>query len=303
MTNGATGHPSPAVRRQFEGGGGDGAGVRDPLEEERHSPVPGLIQRYPDRALVLVTDRCFVACGFCNRRFFVGTAGDEASPLKPDVPAALDHLDRSPAVREVILSGGDPLVLPDSELRTILERLRAVPHVELIRVGTRAPMGRPDRITSETAAMLARHRPLVVAVHFNHPDELTAASLEACARLVDAGLPVLNQAVLLRGVNDDPETLSSLFWKLTLRGVRPYYLFQCDRVKGTSRFWVPLHRGIEIVKVLRESLPGHAMPHFSVDLPGREGKVWIDPSNPPDRVEGGYLLRGRHVRMFYPDAP
>jgi lysine 2,3-aminomutase len=295
---------TPPVRRQFEDVCEEGSGGRDPLGEGSCSPAEGLIQRYEGRALILVTDRCFARCSFCNRRFFVQT-GEAASPpgtLKVNLESALRFISGHGGIREVLLSGGDPLTLGDDELRSLLERLREIPAVALIRIGTRAPMARPRRITPALAGMLASMRPLVMSVHFNHPDELTRASLEACRLLVDRGIPLLNQAVLLRQVNDDPEAISDLCWKLALAGVRPYYLFQCDRVAGTSRFWVPLGRGIEIARRLREMLPGHAVPHYVVDLPGREGKAWIDPLQPPRRVEGGYELIGSGGRpVFYPD--
>lgn len=293
---------SPPLRRQFEEVQESGPGEKDPLKEEEFSPVPGLVRRYEDRALILVTDRCFVRCSFCNRRFFVSTVSGEKSLLSPDAGGAIDFIAGKKEIREVILSGGDPMTLTDEEISGLLERLRGIDHVEMIRIGTRCPMARPERVTSAAVKMLAAYRPLIVCVHFNHPDELTDASSGACLRLIEKGIAVLNQAVLLRGVNDDPAILSKLFWKLSLSGIRPYYLFQCDRVMGTSRYWVPLERGIEIMRKLSEYLPGHAVPHFAVDLPGLEGKAIIHPGRPPERRGGGYALPGKSGReIIYKD--
>ncbi len=291
----------PPVRRQFEEDTGDdrAAGEPDPLEEGSCSPSPGLIRRYDNRALILATHRCFVKCSFCNRRFFVR---GERGPLEVDVDAALAYVAAHPEIREVLVSGGDPLTLGDDELAGILGRIRAIDHVRIIRIGTRCPMAEPGRISRPLVDMLRRFMPLVVSVHFNHGDELGERSLSACRLLLEAGISVLNQSVLLGGVNDDADVLSDLCWKLAEAGVRPYYLFQCERVKGTSGFWVPLEQGIEIAGKLRRGLPGHAVPHFVVDLPGFEGKAWIDPANPPQRVEGGYSLAGSSNRkVFYPD--
>lgn len=216
--------------------------------------------------------------------------------------AALAYVAAHQSIREVLVSGGDPLTLGDDELASILERIRAIDHVRIIRIGTRSPMAEPGRISRSLVDMLRRFSPLVVSVHFNHPDELGEKPLAACRLFVEAGIGVLNQSVLLRGVNDDAGVLSDLCWKLAGAGVRPYYLFQCESVKGTAGFWVPLERGIEIAGKLRRSLPGHAVPHFVVDLPGFEGKAWIDSANPPQNAEGGYSLAGSSgKKIFYPD--
>ncbi|MFH1435429.1 MAG: KamA family radical SAM protein [Pseudomonadota bacterium] len=292
---------TPPVRRQFEEDAGDdgAAGGKDPLDEGGCMPAPGLIRRYENRALVLATHNCFVKCGFCNRRFFVG---GERGRLDVDVDAALGYVAANPEIKEVLVSGGDPLTLGDDELAGILERIRAIDHVRIIRLGTRSPMAEPGRISRPLVDMLLRFMPLVVSVHFNHGDELGERPRAAVRLLVEAGISVLNQSVLLRGVNDDAGVLSDLCWKLAEAGVRPYYLFQCERVKGTSGFWVPLDRGIGIAGNLRRSLPGHAVPHFVVDLPGLDGKAWIDPANPPQRADGGYSLTGSSgSRVFYPD--
>ncbi len=303
MTARSSHSDSPFVGKQFEQAaeGQGGPGASDPLDEAACSPVPGLIRRLPGRALLLVTNRCFRACSFCNRRFFVNQGPGRSSPLACDVDGALDYIAGNDDIRDVILSGGDPMVLGDDDLGRLLDRLRAIDHVRMIRVGTRAAMVAPDRITESTAAMLARFRPLMVCVHFNHPHELTEKSLLACRRLMDRGLPLLDQTVLLAGINDHAGVLAELFWALALEGVRPYYLYQCDRVKGTERFWVPLERAMEIAAELAGLLPGHAVPRFAVDLPGLGGKAILHPQAPPERVDGGYLLPGMQGRVFYPD--
>jgi lysine 2,3-aminomutase len=237
----------------------------DPLGEQGCSPVPGVVMRYPDRVLVLAARSCFTRCAFCTRLAFVRDAGE--SGLEVDTAAAVEFVRTHGNVREVIVSGGDPLTLDDAALDDLLGRLGAIPHVRLLRVATRAPMARPGRVTHELCSMLASHGPMLVAVHFNHPDELTDASRAALARLVDAGLVVINQAVLLRDVNDETGVLARLFFELASCRVRPYYLLQCDRVASTERFWVDLGRALEIVSGLEGLLPGHALPWFVVDLP------------------------------------
>lgn len=262
----------------------------DPLREQECSPVPGLIRRYENRVLLLATDRCFVQCAFCTRQGFVRTDGD--SNLTVDFPAALRHIRHHPEIREVLVSGGDPLTLTDEVLDDLLSSLRAIPHVSLIRVATRAPMGRPSRVTPRLVDMLRRHSPVMVCVHFNHPAELTDEARLACASLSDAGLVLMNQTVLLAGINDDAETLIRLCMDLASMRVRPYYLLSCDRVEGTEEFWVDLGRAMSIVDELQRRLPGHAIPAFVVDLPGWAGKARISPATGLQRVEGGWLVTG-----------
>jgi lysine 2,3-aminomutase len=271
----------------------------DPLREQECSPVPGLIRRYENRALVLAARGCFVQCDFCTRLAFVRGGG---SDLRVDPDAALDYVRAHEEIREVLVSGGDPLTLDDAALDDLLDALRAIPHVRLLRLATRAPMARPSRITDALCSMLRARGPLSVAVHFNHPDELTPEARRALERLADAGLVLINQTVLLRGVNDDHEVLERLCWRLAEARVRPYYLLQCDRVAGTERFWVGLGRALEIAARLEASLPGHAVPTFVVDLPGWEGKARLGGSASPRRVEGGFMIAGRSGReILYPD--
>ncbi len=271
----------------------------DPLLEQECSPVPGLIRRYENRALVLAARRCFVQCAFCTRLPFVRGRG---SRLRVDLGSALGYVRGHPEIGEVLVSGGDPLTLDDAALDDLLGALRAIPHVRLLRLATRAPMARPGRITAGLCGMLRSHGPLTVAVHFNHPAELTHEARESLARLADAGLVLLNQTVLLAGVNDDPDVLARLCWQLVEARVRPYYLLQCDRVAGTERFWVGLGRALEIAGRLEAGLPGHAVPAFVVDLPGREGKARLGAHGPPRRVGGGYVIKGCSGReILYPD--
>ncbi|MBI4081340.1 MAG: KamA family radical SAM protein [Candidatus Lambdaproteobacteria bacterium] len=244
----------------------------DPFAEDdpRHAPTPHLTHRYPHRALLLVTDLCPMYCRFCmrKRKTLEGAAIGPAS-----IAAGIAHIRRTPAIREVILSGGDPLMLPDGRLGAILAELRAIPHVALLRVHTRMPCVEPARITAGLARELARAAPLWVAVHFNHPREVTPQARAALALLAGAGLPLNNQAVLLRGVNDDAAVLAELFRRLIRCGVHPYYLHHSDLVPGTAQFRVPVQEGLEIVRRLRELAPELAMLHYVLDTPGGGGKV------------------------------
>lgn len=244
----------------------------DPLDEERLSPVPGLIHRYPDRAVLLVSNRCATYCRFCMRKRKVGCSGGET-----DLPAACDYIAATPQLRDIILSGGDPLMLPDDELHQILSALRRIPHVEIIRIGSRIPVANPSRITPELCRMLAEHHPLYLNTHFNHPQELTPEAARACSLLADAGIQLGNQTVLLKGVNDDGLTLQKLLTGLLRLRVRPYYLHQMDLVRGTAHFRTPLERGRELIGELRGKVSGMAIPHFVIDLPGGKGKVPVLP--------------------------
>lgn len=247
----------------------------DPLDEERLSPIPGLVHRYPDRGLLLVSNSCAVYCRFCTRKRQVGCSVGEGF----DLPAALDYLARTPVIREVILSGGDPLMLPDAALDDLLGRLRAIPHIETIRIHSRVPVVLPERVTPELCALLRRYHPLFLNTHFNHPRELTRLASEACARLADAGIPLGNQTVLLAGVNDDSTTLRELLRGLLRLRIRPYYLHQMDLVAGTGHFRTPIETGLALVDSLRGPLTGMAIPHYVIDLPGGKGKVALVPDN------------------------
>lgn len=254
--------------------------MRDPLGEEAHEVAPELIQRYPDRALLLATDRCAVYCRFCTRSRLVGNGGGPRSleKLRP----AFDYLRAHPEVRDLIVSGGDPLAMATNRLTALVGELRSIPSIETIRLATRVPVVLPQRITSELLEALKPFHPLWVMTHFNHPKELSEAARAACRKLADAGFPVMNQCVLLRGVNDDPETLKALFRGLVRERVRPYYLLQMDPVRGSAHLRTPLARGVEIMEQLQGRLSGIALPKLIVDTPGGFGKV----PHGPDYVLG-----------------
>jgi lysine 2,3-aminomutase len=276
--------------------------LRDPLGEDVRRPVRAVVHRYPDRALLLATDRCAVYCRHCTRRR-VTFAGDGALS-RSDLAAAIDYLRAHPGIRDVIVSGGDPLVLDDARLDEILSAVRSVPHVRIVRVATRAPVVCPMRVDAALAAMLRRHAPLFVVTHFNHPKEATGDARAACETLVDAGVPVENQTVLLRGVNSSARLLKDLFERLLEWRVRPYYLHQGDLAEGTGHLRTPLEAGMTIVEALRGTTSGLAIPHLAVDLPGGGGKVTLSPGYVVGREEAGHVLRnGAGQRFRYPDPP
>jgi lysine 2,3-aminomutase len=276
--------------------------LRDPLGEEAHEVAPELVQRYPDRALLLITDRCAVYCRFCTRSRMVGSGGGPRSEDR--LAAAFDHLRSHPEIRDVIVSGGDPLALSTPRLVRVIETLRGIPSVETIRLATRVPVALPQRITDELLDALRPHHPLWVMTHFNHPKELTEQSRAACRRLADAGFPVMNQSVLLRGVNDDAATLSTLFRGLVRERVRPYYLLQMDPARGTSHLRTPLATGLRIMEELQGRLSGIALPKFIVDTPGGMGKVPLLPNYIVRSDSGVTTLRTfRGVEVDYIDPP
>ena len=274
----------------------------DPLGEEAHEVAPDLVCRYPDRALLLVSDRCSVYCRFCTRSRMVG-AGGGVRPVEHLAPA-FTWLAEHPEVRDVIVSGGDPLVMSTERLSRVLERLRAIPSVETIRLATRVPVTLPSRVTSELVEALRAYHPIWVMTHFNHPKELTERAREACIRLVDGGFPVMNQTVLLRGINDDQHTLETLFRGLVRWRVRPYYLLQADPVRGTSHLRTPLESGLRLMEELQGRLSGIALPKLIVDTPGGFGKVPILPDYVVKRLPGRTVLRTfRGVEVEYVDPP
>lgn len=249
----------------------------DPLNEEELSPVPGLIHRYPDRVVLLAASVCAVYCRFCMRKRKVGCPAEAIG--REGLDDALRYIEETPEVRDVILSGGDPLLLEDDELEYILQRLRMIPHVEIVRIGTRVPVTLPERITPRLCRMLKGFHPLYVNTHFNHPLEVTQQSAEACSMLADAGIPLGNQTVLLKGVNDDPEVMKRLMQKLLTIRVRPYYIHQMDLVRGTGHFRADVRRGLEIMQGLRGHTSGMATPYYVIDAPGGKGKIPLLPAN------------------------
>ncbi len=273
-------HPSCPVRRQViplvDEAVTSAGEFEDPLGEEALSPVPAIVHRYPDRVLLLALDRCAIYCRHCNRRRLVGQ--DDGVIAQPELERALDYLRRTPAIKDVLISGGDPLTLSTEKLEWLVSSVRAVPHVEIIRIGTRVPVCLPMRIDAELCAMLRRYHPLYINTHFNHPKELTTEARAACERLVDAGIPLGNQTVLLRGINSSARILEELFRGLLRSRVKPYYLFQGDPVWGTDHLRTPVACGIEIMDQLRGRVTGMAMPHLVIDAPGGGGKIPIGPN-------------------------
>ncbi|MBK8412614.1 MAG: KamA family radical SAM protein [Sandaracinaceae bacterium] len=277
--------------------------LRDPLGEEEHEVAPHLIQRYPDRVLLLATDRCAVYCRFCTRSRMVGDGGGARS--MDALAEAFAYIEAHPEVQEVIVSGGDPLVMSTARIARLFERLAQIEHLTNVRLATRAPVTIPQRITDELVQALRKAHPsLWVMTHFNHPKELTPESTAALARLVDAGLPVMNQTVLLRGINDHADTLEALFRGLVKRRVRPYYLLQMDPVRGTGHLRTPLDAGIAIMGALQGRLSGIALPKLIVDTPNGRGKVPVGPDTVVARGEGRTTLRTfRGELVDYLDPP
>ena len=249
-------------------------GIVDSLAEDAHSPVPNITHRYPDRALFLVSPVCASYCRFCTRRRKVGDP--EKIPMA-QLESAFRYLEEHSEIRDVIMSGGDPLLLSDRRLDEICARLRAIPHLEIIRIGSRVPCHLPERITPELCAILKKYHPFYINTHFNHPDELTPAAVHGLGMLADAGIPLGCQTVLLKGVNDDPEIMKRLMQKLLVARVRPYYIYQCDQVAGAEHFRTTVEKGLEIVRALRGWTSGLAVPHYVIDAPGGGGKIPLVP--------------------------
>ncbi|MEI6971135.1 MAG: KamA family radical SAM protein [bacterium] len=272
----------------------------DPLAEESHMPIPGLVHRYPDRALFLVTSACPVYCRHCTRKRVTGERESKISAAR--LQHTVEYLTAHPEIKDVVVSGGDPLTMSDSAIEAIIEALRSVPSVEIIRIGTRTPVTLPFRITDELVARLRKYHPIWINTHFNHPCEITPESTEACRRLADAGFPLGNQSVLLKGVNDDATVMETLLRGLVRIRVRPYYLFQCDLVAGVEHFRTPLSKGIEIMNHLRGRLSGIAIPTFVVDLPDGCGKVPVLPEYVVSKSPTETVFRnGAGVRAGYPE--
>lgn len=272
----------------------------DPLGEDGHSPVPGLVHRYPDRVLLLPLDFCSTYCRYCTRSRVVGHG--EIQPNVQRLEAIFHYLEETPQVRDVLISGGDPLALSDDKLDWILGRLRAIPHIEFVRIGTKMPAVLPQRITPELCNVLRKYHPLWMSVHFLHPEECTPEAKVACARLADTGIPLGSQTVLLKGVNDEVEIMKQLVHKLLLMRVRPYYIYQCDPISGSSHFRTPVSKGLEIIQGLRGHTTGYAVPTYVIDAPGGGGKIPLQPDTVIGRDGDDILLRNFEGKTFrYPD--
>jgi lysine 2,3-aminomutase len=272
----------------------------DPLGEEGHSPVPGLVHRYPDRVLLLAVDFCSTFCRYCTRSRVVGSG--EIAPNESRLELIFEYLRCNPQIRDVLISGGDPLALSEDRLDWILTRLRQIPHIEFVRIGTKMTAVLPQRITPSLCRVLRKHHPLWVSMHFIHPDECTPEAAQACGRLADAGIPLGSQTVLLKGVNDSVDTMKQLVHQLLMMRVRPYYLYQCDPISGSAHFRTPVSKGLEILAGLRGHTTGYAVPQYVIDAPGGGGKIPLQPQTVVGRDGDYLLLRNFEGKTFrYPD--
>jgi lysine 2,3-aminomutase len=281
--------------------GDDLLAATDPLNEDGDSPVPHLVHRYPDRVLLMVTNQCPIYCRFCTRKRLVGKPGFIS---KGDLEQAVDYIRNHPEIRDVILSGGDPLLLTDDHLERVLKALRAIPHLEIIRIGSRVPGSLPSRITESLCAIVKKYHPIYMNLHFNHPDELTPEVKQACERLADAGVPLGSQTVLLKGVNDDPEVMKRLMQKLLTCRVKPYYLYQADLTQGTNHFRTTVEEGLAIIKAIQGHTSGMAVPHYVIDAPGGGGKIPLLPADYlVDLNSQEAVIKNYENRIFhYPQA-
>ncbi|HEX7570062.1 MAG TPA: KamA family radical SAM protein [Verrucomicrobiae bacterium] len=275
--------------------------MSDPCGEDSHSPVPGLVHRYPDRVLFLVTDRCASYCRYCTRSRLVSNAS--GYDFHPEYDKQIAYIAAHPEIRDVLLSGGDPLLLSDEKLENLLSRLRAIPHVEFLRIGSRIPTFLPQRITPELCAMLRQFHPLFMSIHSNHPRELTTEVRDALGRLADAGIPLGNQTVLLKHVNDDADVMKAHLQKLLMCRVRPYYIYQCDLIAGSAHLRASVRQGVEIMEKLRGHTTGYAVPTYVIDAPGGGGKVPVSPEYVLSRNADRVVIRNFEGKIFeYPEA-
>lgn len=271
--------------------------MADPCGEDSHSPVPGLVHRYPDRALLIVTDACAMYCRYCTRKRMVGA---EHPPMsQAHFEAALKYLKSKKSIRDVLISGGDPLMMSTPVLESYLSRLRSIPHIEIIRIGTRVPVTLPMRVDEELTSMLKKYHPLFMSIHFSHPREITPEVARACSMLADAGVPLGSQTVLLKGINDKPAVMKKLMRELLRIRVRPYYIYQCDMAVGTSHFRTPVSVGINIMEELRGHTTGYAVPTFVVDAPGGGGKIPVAPTYMISQSKGKVTLRNYENRIYH----
>jgi lysine 2,3-aminomutase len=275
--------------------------MSDPCGEDSHSPVPGLVHRYPDRVLFLVTDRCAAYCRYCTRSRLVSNA--TGYDFHPEFERQIDYIRKNTSIRDVLLSGGDPLLFSDDKLETLLSALRSIPHVEFLRIGTRIPVFLPQRITPELCNVLKKYHPLFLSVHSNHPRELTTEVRAALGRLADAGIPLGNQSVLLKHVNDNATVMKAHVQKLLMCRVKPYYIYQCDLITGSAHLRTSVRKGLEIMEQLRGHTTGYAVPQFVIDAPGGGGKVPINPEYVLSKNEERVVIRNFEGKVFeYPEA-
>jgi lysine 2,3-aminomutase len=272
----------------------------DPLGEDNASPVEGLVHRYPDRVLFLVTEHCSTYCRYCTRSRMMGNI--HQGDIKTRWQKAIDYIKQTPSVRDVLISGGDPLVLPDESIKWLLTSLGKIEHVQMIRIGTKAPVVLPQRITPKLVKILKSVRPLFMSIHFTHPRELTPETVKACNMLADAGIPLGSQTVLLKGVNDNADVLKNLYHGLLKVRVRPYYLYQCDPITGSGHFRTAVQTGIEMIKGLRGHTTGYGVPSYVIDAPGGGGKIPLLPEYYQGRADGQVMLKNYKGDMYlYPD--
>ena len=289
----------PTVHEHFRSNGE----ADDPLHEDEDSPVPGIVHRYPDRLLFLVTGNCSTYCRYCTRSRMVGHTGNHCLNTE-QWERGITYIATHTEIRDVLLSGGDPLTLADDQLEWLLARLRRIPHLELLRIGTKVPVVLPQRITPALVKMLKRYHPLWISIHAAHPDELTPETARACTRLADAGIPLGSQTVLLSGINDDVDTMKRLVHGLLKIRVKPYYLYQCDPIPGSSHFRTLVTKGLEVIRGLRGFTTGYAVPTYVIDAPGGGGKIPLLPEYVEGREGGDLLLRNYEGKVFrYPDGP
>ncbi len=268
----------------------------DPLAEDRDSPAPYLVHRYPDRVLLLVTEHCAMYCRHCTRRRLVGEHQEDNSPFKFD--RAIEYIKANRKIRDVLISGGDPFVLEDEEIENLIQKIRSISHIEFLRIGTRVPVTLPQRITDKLVSMLKKYSPIWISIHFNHPKEITRRCRIACDMLSDAGMPLGSQTVLLKGINDRPFIMKKLMHELLQIRVRPYYIYQCDPVKGTQHFRTPVAAGINIIEKLRGHTSGYAVPIYVIDGPGGGGKIPVGPNYILSQAKGKYVLRNYKGKIY-----
>ncbi|MGB4520970.1 MAG: KamA family radical SAM protein [Candidatus Omnitrophota bacterium] len=270
----------------------------DPCAEDRDSPAPHLVHRYPDRVLLLATDHCAMYCRHCKRRRLVGEHGQEETNPQAKFDAAVEYIKENRKIRDVLISGGDPLILEDEEIEDLIKKIRSISHVEFLRIGTRIPVTLPQRVTEKLVNMLKKYSPIWMSIHFNHPKEITKRSKIACDMLSDAGIPLGSQSVLLKGINDRPYIIKKLVHELLQVRVRPYYIYQCDPVRGTQHFRTPVAVGINIMEKLRGHTSGYAVPTYVIDGPGGGGKIPVGPNYVLSQAKGKYVLRNYKGKIY-----